>query len=351
MVDTAAAAAPSLIAHVMAASDRRITAAPQRRIALQFIEALEPSGWLGRPVADIARDAGCSLAAAEEVLALLQQGEPRGLFARSLAECLHLQAVEIGADDAIMGVILAHLDLLAEGDTAALARRARVSETAILARLRVIRGFNPKPGSAFLQGTAPVREPDLVARKIDGAWQVALNRSSLPAVTLSSDRQAPGRAEARALIAMIAERNSTLLRVGQDVLWRQAAALETGLGAVVPMRMADIAAATDLAESTISRVVAGTAVDTPRGTWWLRHLFSRDMGDGLSAVALRDRLAGLIAAEDPARPLSDDALARSLSDGSTRVARRTIAKYRGLLRIPAAHARRITSRGKARPEG
>jgi RNA polymerase sigma-54 factor len=349
--DMAAAAAPGLIAHVMADSGQRIRTVAQRAIALHFIEALEPSGWLGRPLADIARDAGCSIAAAEEVLVILQQGEPRGLFARSLAECLRLQAVEAGAHDAVMTVILDHLDLLANGDTAALARRARVPETAILARLRTIRGFDPKPGVAFQQGAAPVREPDLVARKVDGTWQVALNRSALPAVTLSPDRQAIGRAEARALVAMIAERNSTLLRVGQQVLWQQTAALDVGLGAIIPMRMADVADATGLAESTISRVVAGTAVDTPRGTWWLRHLFSRDMGDGISAVALRDRLAALITGEDPARPLSDDALAASLSDGQAQIARRTVAKYRALLRIPPAHARRVTPRRKTVPKG
>jgi RNA polymerase sigma-54 factor len=349
--ETAAAATPGLIAHVMADSGQRIKTATARAIALHIIEALEPSGWLGRPLADIARDAGCSLAAAEDVLLILQQGEPRGLFARSLAECLRLQAVEAGADDAVMTVMLDHLDLLATGDTAALARRARVPETAILARLRIIRTFDPKPGVAFQQGAAPVREPDLVARKVDGTWHVALNRSALPGVALSPDRQAPGRAEARALVAMIAERNSTLLRVGQEVLWRQAAALDDGLRATVPMRMADIAAATGLAESTISRVVAGTAVDTPRGTWWLRHLFSRDMGDGISAVALRDRVSALIAAEDPARPLSDDALATALSEGPAQIARRTVAKYRGLLRIPPAHARRVTPRRKTAPKG
>jgi RNA polymerase sigma-54 factor len=347
-VETAADAAPSLIAHVMADIDRRITKDAHRKIALHFVEALEPSGWLGRPLAAIARDAGCSPAEAEQVLARLQQTEPCGLFAQSLADCLRLQAVEAGVFDRPMAMMLDHLDLLASGDLATLAGMAKVTEADIKARLRIIRGFNPKPGAAFEQGAAPLREPDLIARKVDGAWQVALNRSALPSLDLAGDRRAKGRAAARGLIAMINERNNTLLLVGQEVLWRQIAALDAGLRAIVPMRMADVAAATGLHESTVSRVVAGTAVDTPQGTWWLRHLFSRDMGDGISSVALRDRLAALIAQEDPARPMSDDALATALSDGGAQVARRTVAKYRSLLRIPAAHARRATIRGKAR---
>lgn len=346
--ETMAAAAPSLIAHVMDHVAARITPARERAIAIRFVEALEPSGWLGRPVAAIAAEAGCSLAEALVVLDKLQQIEPRGLFARSLAECLALQAAEAGVADAVMTVILDNLQLLAQGDFGRLARLAGVGEAEIAARLRVIRSFDPKPGAAFVQGAAPVREPDLMARKQGDSWQVVLNHSALPGLSLAGDRKAGRRTEARALIALVQARNATLLRLGQEVLLRQWRALEQGIGAVVPMRMADVAEALGLHESTISRVVAGTAVDTPRGTWWLRHLFSRDMGEGVSAVALRQRLSGLIAAEDPGAPLSDAALAVALSvAGGPSVARRTVAKYRGLLRIPPAHARRATGRGKA----
>ena len=350
-VEATAAAAPSLLAHVMADIDRRITDPDHRKIALHLTEALEPSGWLGRPLALIARDAGCSPAQAQVVLGQLQQIDPCGLFAQSLADCLRLQAVEAGAYDRPMVVILNQLDLLASGDLAALARLANVPEAEIQARLRINRGFNPKPGAAFEQGAAPLREPDLIARKVDGAWHISLNRSALPSLHLSGDRSATGHAAARDLMAMVTERNNTLLRVGQEVLGRQIAALDAGLRATRPMRMADIAAATALHESTISRVVAGTAVDTPHGSWWLRHLFSRDMGQGMSSVALRDRLAALVAQEDHARPMSDETLAMALSTGGAQIARRTVAKYRVVLRIPPAHARRVTPGGKSRPKG
>jgi RNA polymerase sigma-54 factor len=87
-------------------------------------------------------------------------------------------------------------------------------------------------------------------------------------------------------------------------------------------------------------VIAGAAVDTPRGTWWLRSLFSGDRGSGVSAAALRAQLVRLIGAEDAAQPLSDDALAMALSDTGAQIARRTIAKYRTMLNIPPAHRRR-----------
>ena len=349
--DVLSAASPSLIAHVMAFADSHVRGAREQDVALALAEALEPSGWLGRPLAAIAADARCSLADATRVLGILQTIEPRGLFARSLSECLLLQATEAGVADAPMRVILENLDLLAQADFARLARLARVSEAGIAARFRIIRSFDPKPGAGFTQGDAPVREPDLVARKLADGWQIALNRSALPGLTLADDRKLGQRAAARALIAVVKARNETLLRVGQAVLLQQYAALENGLAALRPMRMADIATTMGLHESTISRVVAGTAVDTPRGTWWLRDLFSGDLGEGVSAVALRVRLSALVAQEDRARPLSDDELALALSTGGVTVARRTIAKYRGLLRIPAAHQRRLRPARKGRSQG
>jgi len=125
------------------------------------------------------------------------------------------------------------------------------------------------------------------------------------------------------------------------VVRRQVQALEAGAGALVPMTMAEIAEALALHESTISRVVAGTSLDTPHGMWWLRLLFSRGVGaDQVAGAALRDRLARLVADEPPGAPLSDEALAAALSVDGASVARRTVAKYRGTLGIPPAHRRR-----------
>jgi RNA polymerase sigma-54 factor len=130
-------------------------------------------------------------------------------------------------------------------------------------------------------------------------------------------------------------------RPGSEVLQRQRAALDAGAGALVPMGMAEIAVALDLHQSTVSRVVAGTSVDTPHGTWWLRKLFSRGFGaDQVAAAALRERLARLVADEPQTAPLSDEALAAALNVDGAALARRTVAKYRGMLGIPPAHRRR-----------
>ncbi len=331
-----AAAGPSLVTHVL-----NLIAAlrlPLREAALAeaFVEALEPTGWLGKPLAAIAARVGATPAEAERMLLRLQrQMEPTGLFARSLLECLRLQADEAGELDDAMAGVLARLDLVARGDFARIGRELGLSELQIRRKIMIIRGFDPKPGAGFQTCAAPVREPDLMAQKGEAGWEISLNRSALPSLSLA-EVKAKGRAEARALIRLVEGRNATLLTVGREILMRQAAALESGVGALVPMTMAEIAEAVGMHQSTISRVVAGASVDTPKGTWWLRALFTQSVtDDGPSAAALRETLARMVAAENPARPLTDQALAAALS-----VARRTVAKYRGMLGLPPANRRK-----------
>ena len=342
------APAPSLIAHVMAEVDRLFPGGRARQIALVLAEAVEPSGWLGAPLAALAAEAKASLAEAGAVLRKLQGIEPTGLFAQNLAECLRLQAREAGVLEPVLGVMLDNLDSVARGEFARLAKLCAVAEADIMARLRLIRAMDPKPGAQFAQGAAPVREPDLIAKKGANGWEVALNRSALPAVRLDKPAQG-GRDEAiktawsaaQSVARMVAARNSTLLAVGAEVMRRQVAALERGIGAIAPLTMGDVALALDLHESTISRVVAGTSIDTPRGTWWLKALFSGSMGGDVSAATLRDRLVRMVAVEDRAKPLSDEALAKALSQGGVDIARRTVAKYRDTMGIAPAFRRRL----------
>lgn len=342
------AAGPSLMAHVMAEIDRQFPRGEPRRIAVALAEALEPSGWLGSDLSSIARETSSSEAEVETVLAALQQIEPPGLFARSLAECLRLQAIEAGLLDPTLATMLAHLDLVAQGAHARLARMCGATEEAVTARLRLIRSLNPKPGAQFDPGAAPVREPDLIATRGAAGWEIALNRSALPSVQVRKPDTRPTSPAARAAWSqaqavgrMVETRNATLLRVAREILSRQEPALDDGPAALQPLTMAEIASALDLHESTVSRIVAGTSVDTPRGTWWLRQLFSgRVTEGGASAAAIRAAIARLVTDEEPGAPLSDVALAEALAAEGLGLARRTVAKYREMLNIPPASRRR-----------
>ena len=344
-----ATAGPSLQAHVEAMIEGMRLTAAERRMAEALAMVLEPSGWLGRPVAQVASGLGVPVAALEQVLARLQAAaDPTGLFARNLAECLRLQAAEEGWLDALAEGVLARLPLVAAGELGRIAEALGVYEAVVLVVVRRIRGLDPKPGAQFAPCAAPLREPDLIATRGARGWEVQLNNSALPALRLADAKgvgAAGNRAEARALIRMVEGRNATLLRVAREILARQAVALEEGIGALQPMTMAEVAEATGLNQSTVSRAVAGTAVDTPRGTWWLREMFSQAIRwKGPAAASLREALARMVAAEDPAAPLSDAALSAALAGAGAPVARRTVAKYREMLGIPPAQRRQKRDR-------
>lgn len=349
VVETLSAAAPSLMAQVAEEIRRLVPAGRGRELAFALAQALEPTGWLGRPLAEIAAEEGATVGELEVVLIRLRGIDPAGLFARSLAECLELQAREAGFLDATMAVLLANLPLVAAGDTARLARLARVGEDAVQRQVRRLRSLNPKPGAVFDPTPPLAREPDLVARPAGAGWTLELNRGALPAVEVSAPprggQTAAARrqlAEARALKRMVAARGEMLLRVGAEILDRQAAALREGPAALVPMTMEEVAEAVGVHPTTVGRAVAGISVETPRGPVWLRRLFTGAVGEGEAAAgAIRARLSALIAAENPQRPLSDAALAQALAgSGAGEPARRTVAKYRAMLGLPPAHLRR-----------
>jgi RNA polymerase sigma-54 factor len=352
-----ASPAPGLMAHVTIEAERLFPPGAQRQAAGGFLLALEPSGWLGRPLEDLATEAGISVPKAKTILARLQQMEPTGLFARSLSECLRLQAAEAGLLDNTMQSVLNHLDLLASGDTARLAAICHTDEAQVLVRLRQIRGFDPKPGSRFGQGAAPIREPDLSVQRLGEAWAITLNRSALPEVLVGkpgdqateADRSLA--ASAKALGQLMASRNKTLLVIANAVLTRQPDLLEQGMEHLRPMTMADIAADLGYHESTISRAIAGVSLDAPLGVLWLRSLFSTPPKEssGPPAAALRAKLARLVAGEDAQKPYSDQRLSDLLSTPDAPLARRTVAKYRDMLNIAPAHRRKFKLTAKAKP--
>ena len=320
----------------------------ERSIAGHFLEALEATGWLGRSVADIARDAGCDRREAEAVLKKIQHIDPPGLFARSLAECLRLQAEDAEVLTEELSCLLDNLPMLARGEFEELATICGCDRKDISAHFATIRSFNPKPGLAFGIDDIGATAPDLVVTMSGDGIKVDLNRSSLPAVTV---KEAAGLDEAdqrmldaaRSVARAVERRNISTLQIATEILRRQSGFLRTGPASLKPLTLRDVAEATGVHESTVSRVTAGLRMDTPRGPMGLRDFFSGALatrGDPISTAAVRTRIGAMIEAEDPAHPLSDAEIASRLSGEGIQIARRTVTKYREGLRVPGIVARR-----------
>lgn len=331
---------------------RLILPAPaDQPLAMALLEALDANGWLDRPLPQIAAQAGVSLNRAEAALTRLQQGiDPTGLFARDLADCLRLQAAEQGVLTPALQAVLCHLPLVASGGAVAVARAAGLDPAAVAASLALIRRLNPRPGLAFGGSTAPTRAPDVIVRRAGDGWQVSLNRATLPAVTISAipathPALRAARAEAEWLANVVERRNRTVLAVARAVLAHQQAFLTHGPAALVALSRTALAARLGLHDSTVGRVARELLVETPHGLRTLCSLFDAGpamKGDSTAPAwaAVRLRLGQLIAAEDPAAPISDAALAALLTREGKALARRTVAKFRDQMGIPPCASRR-----------
>lgn len=342
------AAGDGLEAHVMGQVRTAGFAGAELRIALALVEALEPTGWLGTTLEEIATLTGAPEGQVSRVLARCQQLEPAGLFARDLAECLRLQLIDRARWTDATRAVLDNLPAMMEGGPEALARASGLPPAAVESVLADIRACDPKPGARFAAPDPGLeRRPDLLVERAPTGWQVELDRSNLPRLSLSGPAAGPslGRleADARALVDAVRRRNQMTLRVARAAIAPQTGFLDHGASGLVPLRRRDVAERLGVHESTVSRVVQGLLVQTPRGVLELRQFFSRpigsDRGDGVSRRMVQDRLRRMIEAENPVRPLSDGDLARRLAGSGTAISRRTVAKYRAGLGLPAGAER------------
>jgi len=360
-INLVAAGKKSLYAHCLEFCDSLQLSPSENLVAQKLIEELEPTGWISTELKAIAEDLNVEDILVSEVLLKLQDIEPAGLFARTLKECLTLQAVDREIYCDTMQAILDNLHLIGSGKFDLLKRRCGCSDTEIAKFFQKIKSLDPKPGLQFDASSAPIREPDLRVKETQDGWAVELNNSTLPDVRISKDfakeltKKVNEKAErefirekiteAKWLQNAINKRNETMLKVGSEIIKRQTEFLEKGAQYIQPMILNDIAEAVGMHESTISRVTTGSLIQTPRGTLELKAFFSVGIKQGVdtdttSAASVRYRIKKLIEQENPNAPISDDAIVDTLLKDGVKVARRTVAKYRKIENIPSSFARK-----------
>lgn len=368
--ESVAAAEPSLAGYLeqeirLAFSDPAETA-----LALALLQELDEAGYL--PAALPPLPGRPDPALVERVIGRLQTLGTPGLFARSLQECLALQLAERQLLDPPFRVILDNLPLVARGDRRRLLSLTGLEEPALYRRLQLLRTLDPKPALGFSPPEVPAAVPDLlVTLDAGGRPQVRLNNEALPRIKVNLDQRRalkPGlrrssdkayvatrTAEASWLVRALVRRGQSLLALGQELANRQAAFFTRGFPALAPLTRRTLAEALQLSESSVSRLVANKFLACSQGVVPLSRFFSAALGEAapVSAAAASARLASLVAAEPPGRPLSDQALAETLQAEGYALARRTVAKYRKLLKIPATAQRRRRTRMGAgtRPPG
>jgi RNA polymerase sigma-54 factor len=292
----------------------------------------------------------------------VQQLEPAGVAARTLAECLELQLMTLPADTPCraeaLTVVRSHLDALAGRDYPKLKRILRCEDQTLRDTQRLITGLNPRPGLSFSKEDARYVVADVLVRKIKGAWIASLNPDAMPKLRINrmyadilsrnrdaSLQQLSGQLqEAKWLIKNVQQRFDTILRVSQCIIDRQRHFFEHGEVAMRPLVLREIAELLGLHESTVSRVTTQKFMLTPRGIFELKYFFgshvATETGGACSATAIRALIKQLVGEEDSKHPLSDSQISEILGKQGIVVARRTIAKYRESLQILPVNLRK-----------
>ncbi len=360
-----ASEAPSLREHLLGQISLLNLSDRDRTLVSLLIDTLNDDGYITQSLDDVRDMLPDELCVDDEELQIslrhLQHLDPRGVGARSLAECLLLQ---LGAlppatpfQDKAIEVVTHHLDALASRDFAKLKRVLRCGEDSLRAVQKLITSLNPKPGRDFAADDVRYVIPDVYVTKNKGLWVVALNSDAMPKLRVNrmyadilgrsrgSAQQLSGQLqEAKWLIKNVQQRFDTILRVSQAIVDRQRNFLEHGAVAMRPLVLREIADVLELHESTVSRVTTNKYMRTPRGIFELKFFFGShvgtDAGGSASSTAIRALIKQLVAAENSRKPLSDSQISGILGQQGMVVARRTVAKYRESLQILPGNLRK-----------
>jgi RNA polymerase sigma-54 factor len=332
----------------------------QYLIAEYLLGNLNSSGYLQGETAEHAQFLGVPEKEILEMLELIQSFEPSGVGARTLAECLLIQLRDRqDVPPAVEPVIKGYLPEVAAGKYREIAAKLGISPKCLQEALDYIRTLDPKPGS-HLGGAEDIRYvyPDIVVEKVEGEYVIIIN-DNVPQLFINPyyyNLLKQGKEEkintfikkqldsALWLIKSIEQRRLTLYRVTEQIVKVQWPFLEEGIHSLKPLTLKDIAQKLDIHESTVSRATAGKYVQTPRGLFPLKFFFSSGvdglLGEAHSVLSIKEYLKELVEKEDPSVPYSDRKITELLKRKGIKVSRRTVAKYRQEMNIPASTYRR-----------
>jgi RNA polymerase sigma-54 factor len=331
-------------------------------VARYLIGLLDEAGYLPVPLREVAGDLGITLAEAERGLEIVQSLDPTGVGARTLSECLALQAKEADRYDPCMARLIDNLDLVARGEFARLKRMCDVDDEDFADMLSELRGYDPKPGLKFGGGGREPVVPDiLITAGTKDGWGIALNEDTLPRLVVNrryyvelrdgcADKASKSwlgekLADANWLIKALDQRARTILKVAAEIVKQQDGFFRHGVSMLRPLTLRAVAEAIEMHESTVSRVTSNKYLHCHRGTFELKYFFTSGVasadGEGtVSAEAVKAQIRALCDAEAPDDILSDDALVDLLRQKGFDLARRTVAKYREAIGIGSSVQRR-----------
>ncbi len=335
----------------------------EEKVASLIIGNLNKDGFLDGSVEEIAIMSDAPVEEVETILTKMQTFDPVGVCARDLKECLLIQAKHFGFENTIITDIISnHLHDLEKKNYKGICKALKTSLDEVIAAVNVIKAFEPKPGRQFSEETPQYINPDIYVYKLDNDFVVMLNDDGMPKLrvnsfyksTISRGKKISGEAEdyiqdkirsAAWLIKSIHQRQKTIYKVMKSILGFQREFFEKGIAHLKPMVLRDVAQDIGMHESTISRVTTNKYAYTPQGIFELKYFFNssikRAQGGNIASASVQEKIRQIILNENPKKPYSDDKIAQLLKEEhQIHIARRTVAKYREMLKVLPSNKRK-----------
>ena len=330
-----------------------------------LIGYIEDDGYIKVPLSEIAQSQNIDVQELEEILPFIHEFDPPGVGARNLKECMLIQAKHLEEDTHdLVNIIENHLKDLEKKNYKAISKEMNIPLEDVVELCKIIYSMDPKPGRAYMTQDTYYITPDVYVYKVGDEYMVSLNEDGLPKLRISnlykklmlqhqaekSSAQGMGAESKQAkeyiqdklksavwLIKSIHQRQKTIYKVTESIVKYQYDFFEKGSAFIKPMILRDIASDIGMHESTVSRVTANKYVHTPQGVYELKYFFNSGInktdGDSLDSESVKLKIKTLVSEEDPKKPLSDQKIVELLKKDGLKIARRTVAKYRDLLKI------------------
>ncbi|MBN1499963.1 MAG: RNA polymerase factor sigma-54 [Spirochaetes bacterium] len=335
---------------------------PESRTVIEkIITAIDDDGYFRIDRIEFCRENNINLSEFIRAKKTILQFDPAGCAAEDAVECLLYQVYEKFPDDDVLVFILKnHFNELSSYRYEDIASALNLPLDVILDKIRLIKSLSPYPGNRFASGNPVFIIPDLEAEFIDNEIIIFINDEYLPKVKISNyymkmlkdknidknirDYVRENINSARSLMKNVSGRNDTLYKIAKSTLERQTEFFKKGPGNLKPLVYADIAEDTGFVESTISRIAVNKYVQTHWGIFPLKYFFVQKAesvsGSEISSDIVLKLISDIVKHENPEKPCSDEDIASRLGNSGISVARRTVAKYRDVLKIPSSAKRK-----------
>ncbi len=330
-------------------------------IGEEIIGNIDEEGYLRASLEEVAQTCSVSESDVLPVLERIQEFDPTGVAARDLRECLLIQARFLGMRGSVVErILLNNINDLETRKYKQIARDLKVDLSQVLIAAKIIGEFDPRPGRGFGSEDVQYISPDIFIYKVADEYVVMLNEDGLPNLKVNSfylEARGNGSMDSRAedyvsekirsaqwLIKSIQQRQRTIYKVAKSIVKFQRDFLDRGIEHLHPLVLRDVADDIGMHESTISRVTTNKYMQTPLGLFELKYFFNSGLstseGDFVSSESVKNRIKDIIESEDPKKPLSDQRIAEMLSGETVNIARRTVTKYREMLRLGSSSERK-----------